>query len=91
MQQRDALVVIHVDDADMRLPRGQDRFGFGERLGATHHEQTVIQGEFDQVDDQLAVVQHECPTRVVDSILPRGLALIHQSSSSRTGWDFYAR
>jgi hypothetical protein len=56
--------VVHVDDGHVRLPLRQDRLGFGEVARGPDDEQTVVQGQLDEINDQLAVVEDKRPVRV---------------------------
>ena len=60
-QELEAVVVVHVDHGHVGLPLGQDALRLGHAAGRPHHEHAVVQGELDQIDDDLVVVQHQRP------------------------------
>ena len=53
-EQRRAVVVVHVDHGEVRLPVGQDRLRLGQVAGRADEEDAVVERQLDQVDDQLA-------------------------------------
>ena len=63
LEERRAVVVVHVDDGQVRAPFRQDAFGLVEAPGGPNDEQAVVQGQLDQVHDEREVVEHERATR----------------------------
>ena len=57
----------------MRLPRREHLLGLGEAVHGPDDEQTVVQGQLDEVDDQLAVVEDERSMRVYQPRFPVAL------------------
>jgi hypothetical protein len=55
--------VIHVDDAHVRTPLRHDRLGIGKVSSRTNDEKAVMEREFDEIRDELKVVQKKCSTR----------------------------
>ena len=49
----------------MRLPFVQDLLGLGQRLGRPNHEQTMVQGQLDQVGDDRSIMEHERAMRLM--------------------------
>lgn len=58
-EQRRTVVVVHVDDGHVRPPLRQDRFRLGQTVRSTNDKEPVIQRQLDEVDHQLAIVEHE--------------------------------
>ncbi len=52
-EQRGPVVMVHVDDRHVRLPAGQDLVRLGEGAGGPAHESAMVQGERDEVDDEV--------------------------------------
>ena len=50
LEQRRAVVVVHVDHGHVRLPRRQDGLRLGKVARRPNDKQTVIKGQFDEVD-----------------------------------------
>ena len=54
-----AVVMVHVDHREVRLPLGQDRVRLGQVACGPHDEEAVVEGELDEVHDQRAIVEHQ--------------------------------
>ena len=58
-QQRRAVIVVHVDDGEVRMPVGQQGVRLGQGAGRPDDEQAMVEGQLDEVHDQRAIVEHE--------------------------------
>ena len=65
LEQLRAVVMIHVDDGDVRRPSGESRVGLIEVADRPDHEQPVVERELDQIGDQWSVLQDECAPGVL--------------------------
>ncbi len=65
LEQRGAVVVVHVDHGHVRAPLGEDRLRLGQVARRANDEQAVVQRQLDEVDDQRAIVEHERPACLV--------------------------
>jgi hypothetical protein len=63
-EQRGAVVVVHVDHGHVRAPLGQDRVRLCQAARGPNDEEAVIQRQLDEVNDQRAIVEHECAARL---------------------------
>ena len=63
LEQRRAVVVVHVDDGQVRLPLGKDRLRLRESAHRPDHEQAVVECQLDEAHDQRPVMKHECAAR----------------------------
>ena len=59
LEQRRAVVMIHVDDGDVRRPSRERRVSLIDVADRPDHEQAVIEGELDQIGDERSVLQDE--------------------------------
>jgi hypothetical protein len=64
LEQRGAVLVVHVDHGHVRAPLGQDRLGLRQAACGPNNEQAVVEGQFDEVHDELVVMEHHRPARV---------------------------
>ena len=51
-----AVVVVHVDDSDVRRPISQGALGLKKARDGSDDEQAVVEGELDQIGDKRAIV-----------------------------------
>ena len=58
-EERRAVVVVHVDDGQVRVPLGEDRLRLREIARRAHDEDAMVERQLDEIDDQRPVVQHE--------------------------------
>jgi hypothetical protein len=65
MQQLGTLVVIHVDDGHVRMPRRKEMLGGCQGWRRANHEETMVQGQLDEVYDRRTLVQNERSSCVV--------------------------
>ena len=63
-QEGAAVIVIHVDHGDVRLPVGENGIGLGEAGRGPNDEESVIQRQLDEVDDERSVVEHQGAPRL---------------------------
>jgi len=54
-----AVVVVHVDDREVRPLLGDDLLGLGQARGRADDEQAVVQRQLDEIDHELAIVEDE--------------------------------
>ena len=64
-----AVLAVHVDHAHMGTPSREDRLRLRQASGRPHHEEAVVEGQLDEVDDQWAVVEdHGATSGALDRI-----------------------
>ena len=59
LEQRGAVLVLHVDERKVRLPVEEDPLDVRKAGSGPDREQAVVQRELDQVDHRAAVVQDQ--------------------------------
>jgi len=77
--------VLHVDQRQVRLPVGQDRIGLGQVLGRADDEEAVVEGQFDQPDEQRHIVQHQGSASFVGLVGHRASFALSNLGSQSTG------
>ena len=58
-----AVVVVHVQDDQLRVPVSQEVVSLREVLDGADEEHPVVEGELDEIDHQRPVVKHQGPLR----------------------------
>src|SRR5450756_75867 len=58
-EQRRAVVMVHVDHGQVRVPLGEDRLRLGQAVRRPNNEQAVTQRQLDEVHQELTIVEHE--------------------------------
>ena len=59
LEQGAAVVMVHVDHREVRLPLGQDRVRLGQAARGPDDEEAVVERQLDEVHDQRAIVEHQ--------------------------------
>ena len=58
-EQGGAVVMVHVDHREVRLPLRQDRVRLGQAARGPDDEEAVIERQLDEVHDQRTIVKHQ--------------------------------